>query len=68
MGIDRFRAREMANLFRRHNITVTEAMIAHFDDDDRLVSAAKAGRDELAEQFAKDRQQFEQEHSSKGWH
>jgi hypothetical protein len=43
-------------------------MIAHFDDDDRLVSAAKAGRDELEEQFAKDRQRFEQEHSSKGWH
>ncbi len=68
MGIDRFRARDMANIFRRHNIVVTEAMIAHFDDDDRLVSTAKAGRDELEEQFAKDRQQFEKEHSSKEWH
>ena len=68
MGFDRFRARDMANIFRRHNIRVTEAMIPHFDDDDRLVSAAKAGRDELEEQFAKDRQQFEEEHSSKGWH
>ena len=67
LGFDRFRARDMANIFRRHNITVTEAMIPHFDDDDRLVSAAKAGRDELAEQFAKDRKQFEKEHSSKGW-
>jgi glutathione-regulated potassium-efflux system ancillary protein KefC len=68
LGFDRFRARDMANIFRRHNISVTEAMIPHFDDDDRLVSAAKAGRDELEQQFAKDRQQFEQEHSSKGWH
>lgn len=68
MGVDRFRARDMANIFRRHNIRVTEAMIPHFDDDDRLVSASKAGRDELEAQFAKDRQQFEQEHSSKGWH
>ena len=67
LGFDRFRARDMANIFRRHNISVTEAMIPHFDDDDRLVSAAKAGRDELAEQFAKDRKQFEKEHSSKGW-
>ena len=67
MGFDRFRARDMANIFRRHNIRVTEDMIQHFGDDDRLVSAAKAGRDELAEQFAKDRKQFEQEHSSKGW-
>ena len=68
IGFDRFRARDMANIFRRHNISVTEAMIPHFDDDDRLVSAAKAGRDELAEQFSKDRKQFEIEHSSKDWH
>ncbi|MCY7388058.1 MAG: glutathione-regulated potassium-efflux system protein KefC [Burkholderiales bacterium] len=68
LGIDPFRARDMANIFRRHNISITEAMIPHFDDDDRLVSAAKAGRDELAEQFARDRKQFEKEHSSKGWH
>ena len=68
LGFDRFRARDMANIFRRHNINVTEAMIPHFDDDDRLVSAAKAGRDELAEQFANDRKQFEKEHSSKDWH
>ena len=68
IGFDRFRARDMANIFRRHNIRVTEAMIPHFDDDDRLVSAAKAGRDELAEQFSKDQKQFEKEHSSKDWH
>lgn len=67
MGFDRFRARDMANIFRRHNISITEAMIPHFDDDDRLVSAAKADRDELAEQFARDRKQFEKEHSSQGW-
>ncbi len=68
LGIDRFRARDMANIFRRHNISVTESMIPHFDDDDRLVSAAKAGRDELEQQFAKDRKQFEREHTSMGWH
>jgi glutathione-regulated potassium-efflux system ancillary protein KefC len=68
LGFDRFRARDMAMIFRRHNIRVTEALIPMFDDDDRLVSAAKAGRDELEEQFAKDRQQFDSEHSSKGWH
>ena len=57
----------MAKIFRRHNIRVTEAAIALFDDDERLVSAAKAGRDELEEQFTRDRQQFEKEHSSTGW-
>jgi glutathione-regulated potassium-efflux system ancillary protein KefC len=68
LGLDRFRARDMANIFRRHNISVTDAMIPHFKDEDRLISAAKAGRDELEQQFARDRQQFEEEHSSKGWH
>jgi glutathione-regulated potassium-efflux system ancillary protein KefC len=68
LGFDRTRARELANLFRRHNIATTESMIPHFDDDERLVSASKQGRDELAEQIARDRQKFDEEHSSKGWH
>ncbi len=67
LGFDRFRARDMAMIFRRHNLRVTEAAIPLFDDDDRMVSAAKAGRDELEEQFAEDRQRFDSGHSSKGW-
>ena len=55
LGFDRFRASDMANIFRRHNISITEAMLRHFNDDDRLVSAAKTGRGELAEQCANDR-------------
>ena len=62
------RARELANLFRRHNVAITESMIPHFDDDERLVSASKQGRDELEQQIARDRQKFDEEHSSKGWH
>ena len=42
-------------------------MIPHFRDEERLVSASNSGRDELAEQIARDRQQFEEELSSKGW-
>ena len=57
----------MARIFRRHNIRITGAMIPHFRDEARLVSASKSGRDELAEQIARDRQQFEEELSSKGW-
>lgn len=67
LGFDPFRARDMANIFRRHNIAITESMIQHFKDEDRLVSATKAGRNELEEQIARDRQQFENEYSSKGW-
>jgi glutathione-regulated potassium-efflux system ancillary protein KefC len=68
LGFDAYRARDMAMIFKRHNVRVTEAFIPMFDDDERLVSAAKAGRDELEEQFARDRQKFDAEHSSKGWH
>ena len=68
LGFVRFRVRDMANIFRRHNISITEAMIPQFNDDDQLVSVANVGRDEFAEQFANDRRQFEKEHSSKEWH
>jgi len=68
LGIDRFRARDMANLFRRHNISAMEALIPVFKDEASRVSAAKVGRDELAALFARDRDQFDSEHSSKGWH
>ncbi len=68
LGFDRFRARDMANIFRRHNIVNIEAAIPAFSDEASRVSAAKLGRDELEKQIAKDRAQFETEHPSKGWH
>lgn len=67
LGHDPYRAAEMANLFRRHNIKTLDALIPHFGDEERLVSAAKAGREELEAQFAKDRAKFEKAHSGKGW-
>jgi glutathione-regulated potassium-efflux system ancillary protein KefC len=67
MGYDPFRARDMANLFRRHNIKNLDAMIEHFGDEERLVSATKSARAELEEQIGKDRQRFEKTHSSKDW-
>jgi glutathione-regulated potassium-efflux system ancillary protein KefC len=67
MGIDRFRAREMADAFRRHNIATTEAMMAVYKDGTRFLAAAKAGREELEQQFARDRERFEQEHGETGW-
>lgn len=68
LGIDRFRARDMANIFRRHNIRGLEALLPNFKDEASRVSAVKAGRDELAALFARDREQFDSEHSSRGWH
>jgi glutathione-regulated potassium-efflux system ancillary protein KefC len=67
LGEDPYRAKEMADLFRRHNVKALDALVEHFGDDDRMVSAAKAGREELEKQFAQDRQRFEKDHSNKGW-
>jgi len=68
LGIDRFRARDMANIFRRHNVSDLEALVPVFKDEVSRVSAIKAGRDELAALFDRDRQQFESEQGSKDWH
>jgi len=66
LGVDRFRAREMADGFRRHNVATMDALVPHFRDEARVLSAQKAGREELREFFARDKAQFETE-QRKGW-
>ena len=66
LGVDPYRAREMADAFRRHNLATMEALIPHFHDENRMLSVAKAGRDELEELFSRDREKFEQEGGG-GW-
>ncbi len=66
LGVDRFRAREMADAFRRHNVTTMDALIPHFHDEAKMLSEAKAGREELREFFARDHARFETE-QRKGW-
>jgi glutathione-regulated potassium-efflux system ancillary protein KefC len=67
LGMDRFRAREMADTFRRHNVASLEASFPHYKDETRLLNAVKAGREELEEMFARDRERFERDHEG-GWH
>ncbi|QJR13317.1 glutathione-regulated potassium-efflux system protein KefC [Usitatibacter palustris] len=59
LGTEPYRAREMADAFRRHNVALMDAMYPHYQDDERLMSVAKAGRQQLEEQFAQDRERFE---------
>jgi glutathione-regulated potassium-efflux system ancillary protein KefC len=66
MGIDRYRAREMADTFRRYNNATVESQLAVYQDETRYLAAAKAGREELEQQFARDRERFEREHGT-GW-
>jgi hypothetical protein len=65
--MDPFRAREMADAFRRYNATTVEAQLAVYKDETRYLAAAKAGREELEQQFRRDRDRFESEHDVSGW-
>ena len=66
LGVDGFRAREIADGFRRHNLATLDERTEYFRDEARVLSAAQAGREELREFFARDRAQFETEHRT-GW-
>jgi glutathione-regulated potassium-efflux system ancillary protein KefC len=66
LGVDRFRAKELADAFRRHNIASVDATLPFYQDEARRLSMAKAGREELEQQFARDRERFEKEHGG-GW-
>jgi glutathione-regulated potassium-efflux system ancillary protein KefC len=67
LGVDRYRARELADAFRRHNIASVDATLPFYQDEAQRMSLAKQGREELEQQFARDRERFEQEHGGTGW-
>jgi glutathione-regulated potassium-efflux system ancillary protein KefC len=62
LGVDAYRAREMADTFRRHNVASLEANLPNYQDETRLLNAVRAGREELEEMFARDRERFDREH------
>jgi glutathione-regulated potassium-efflux system ancillary protein KefC len=65
LGFDRFRARELADAFRRHNVASVDATLPFYQDEGRRMSIAKQGRAELERQFARDQERFEREHSGR---
>jgi len=68
LGMDRFRAKELADSFRRHNVASVDATLPYYQDEARRLSMAKQGREELERQFARDRERFEREHGGgTGW-
>jgi glutathione-regulated potassium-efflux system ancillary protein KefC len=66
LGVDRFRAREMADGFRHHNLATMDALVPHFRDEAKVLSDSAAGREELREFFERDRVRFETEQRT-GW-
>ncbi|HTS85473.1 MAG TPA: glutathione-regulated potassium-efflux system protein KefC [Usitatibacter sp.] len=67
LGVDRFRAKELADAFRRHNIASVIATQPFYRDEARRMSIARQGREELEKQFARDRERFERGHGGGGW-
>lgn len=67
LGVDAFEARERADRFRQYNVRGMEEMVSHYRDETQRMSAAKAGRDELEEQFQQDRATLERLGTA-GWH
>jgi glutathione-regulated potassium-efflux system ancillary protein KefC len=66
LGTDRFRAKELADAFRRHNVASVDATLPFYQDEARRMTLAKQGREELERQFARDRERFEREHGGSG--
>ncbi|MGE5615320.1 MAG: glutathione-regulated potassium-efflux system protein KefC, partial [Bacillota bacterium] len=62
LGFDRFRARELADAFRRHNVASVDATLPYYQDEGRRLSMSKQGREELERQFARDQERFDREH------
>ncbi|HEX6239272.1 MAG TPA: glutathione-regulated potassium-efflux system protein KefC [Polyangiales bacterium] len=50
-----YEAKERVDAFRRHNIKLLDSLIPHFADENKRMSLAKAGREELERQFEQER-------------
>ena len=57
LGLERHQARTLALRFRRHNLELVEQMRHHFGDEAQLIAISQQGRQQLEEQFARERQQ-----------
>ena len=56
LGWEAHHARTLAMRFRRHTIRQLEEMLPHVKDEARFIAMAKAGRQQLEELFAQERQ------------
>jgi glutathione-regulated potassium-efflux system ancillary protein KefC len=66
LGHEPYEARELADAFRRHNVTALETLLPYLDDPSHRVSMVKAARDQLEAQFAEDRARVLRD--TDGWH
>jgi hypothetical protein len=55
MGYEPHRARTLAMRFRRHSVQQLHEFAPHFRDESKLISLARAGRQQLEQLFAQER-------------
>jgi glutathione-regulated potassium-efflux system ancillary protein KefC len=67
LGWQPHQARTLAMRFRRHNVGQIDAMAPHWKDEDKLIAAAKQGRQQLEELFAQERGDAAQRQVKAGW-
>jgi glutathione-regulated potassium-efflux system ancillary protein KefC len=67
LGWQPHQARTLAMRFRRHNMAQIDAMAPHWKDEDKLIAAAKQGRQQLEELFAQERGDAAQRQVKAGW-
>ncbi len=68
LGVEPYEAREVAELFRRHNLASLQALRPHFHDEAKTVALDKSGQEELEENLRRDRQMREESRKAEGWH
>ncbi|HEU5296948.1 MAG TPA: glutathione-regulated potassium-efflux system protein KefC [Burkholderiaceae bacterium] len=56
LGLERHRARTLAQRFRRHSVEQLVAMAPHMGDEQRLISLSKAGREQLEQLLVQERE------------
>ena len=67
MGFEPHRARTLAMRFRRHSVAQLARMAPHCRDESTLISLARAGRQQLEQLFAQERQQAAERQARAGW-
>ncbi|MET0351691.1 MAG: glutathione-regulated potassium-efflux system protein KefC [Rhizobacter sp.] len=68
LGMERHQARNLALRFRRHTIDLLEEMTPHLGDQTKLIALSKKGRQQLEQQWAKEREEAKGRHQRTGWH
>jgi glutathione-regulated potassium-efflux system ancillary protein KefC len=55
LAVAPYEAKERVDAFRRHNVRLLDSLLPHFDDENKRMSLAKAGREEFERQFERER-------------